>query len=389
MSDYYQTLGVSKNASKNEVKRAFRKLAQEYHPDKGSGGDGQKFREINEAYEVLSDDTKRSQYDQFGTTFDQARAGGAGGFGGFSGFNDSSDFSKGFGNNYSQGPFSGMQFDLGDIFSDIFGQPRGARQERGVDLEMVLEIDFLESVFGVEKELTLDKKDLCARCSGEGSEPGTKTVTCPKCHGQGQIITHHKTILGSLQQAKTCDECEGRGQVAEKKCSECRGAGSRKQKKQIKILVPPGIDQGQRIKVTNEGEVGYSGSHSGDLYIRIQVKPHEEFLRQGQDILSEVPVSFYQAALGSRVEVNTVDGPVDLKIPAGIQSGKTLRLKSRGVPFLESKKRGDHLVTVRVVTPQKLSRKEKQIFKDLAHEKGEIVDIDEGLWKKIKDSFES
>jgi len=381
-NDYYDILGVKKDASQAEIKSAYRKLAQKHHPDKGSGGDEKKFREVNGAYEVLSDSAKRAQYDQYGRTFDQGRGQGGGGFGGFGGF-------EGFSNSagFSGGPFSGVDFDLGDIFSDIFGSSRGRRRERGVDLEMVLEIDFLEGVFGATKEVSLDKKDSCEACGGEGAPSGSKVVVCPKCHGQGQIITHHKTILGSLQQARTCDECEGRGRVPEKKCRECGGSGVKQKTKTITVVIPPGIDVNQRMKVPGEGEAGYRGSKTGDLYIRIKIRPHEHFERRGHEIYSEAPISFYQAALGTKVDIVTVDGLVEMKIRAGIQSGKVLRLKNKGVPFLESHKRGDHLVTVRVVTPQNLSKKEKQIFKELAEEKGEAVDIDEGLWKKIRDSF--
>ncbi len=382
--NYYDILGVSKNASRDEIKRAYRKLAHEYHPDKQHGrGDEQKFRELNEAYEVLSDETKRAQYDQFGQTFESAR-GGQAGFGGFSGFNDFSEFMKGFGQNYSRGPYAGMEFDFGDIFSDIFGAPRQSRKRQGVDLEMTLEINFPESVFGAEKELTLEKKDACPRCAGLGAEPGSKNKACPKCHGQGQIITHQKTILGSFQSAQTCDRCMGSGQVPEKECTECKGAGWKKVKKKVKVVIPPGIGDSQRLKLTGEGEFGYKGSKSGNLYIVIRVKPHPEFVRAGFDIRSEVPISFYQAALGAKIEVKTVDGPVMLKIPAGIQSGEVLRLRAKGVPHLESTRRGDHLLTIRIITPTKLTRKEKELFKQMAGERGEAGSIDESFWDRLK-----
>src|SRR3989344_1712282 len=383
--DYYQILGVSKSASKDEIKRAYRRLAHEHHPDKGGSGDEAKFREVNEAYQILSDDGKRAQYDRFGETFEQSKARGGGGF---SGSGDFSDFMKNYGQNFSQGPFSGMEFDFGDIFSDMFGgTSRRSRREKGIDLETAIEIDFLESVFGVEKELHLEKRDLCKRCSGSGAEPGSKVVTCPKCHGQGQIISRQNTILGTIQQAQVCDRCSGSGKIPEKPCSECRGEGARKQKKTVKVTIPAGIDSGQRLKITSEGEVGYKGSKSGDLYVEIRVRPHPEFVRDGYNIHTEVPVSFFQAVLGGKVEVNTVDGKVELKIPAGIQSGKVLSLKGKGVPHIEGRGRGDQLVTVRLVTPTKLSRKEKEIFKKLAEERGESVEIDESLWGKIRGSL--
>lgn len=386
VNNYYETLGVGKDASKDEIKRAYRKLAHQYHPDKGDGGDGKKFREINEAYEVLSDDAKRAQYDRFGQTFEQARRGG-GGFGGFSGFNDFSEFMRGFGDNFARGPFAGMEFDFGDIFSDIFGTPRQRRREQGVNLEMALEIEFLESVFGVEKEISLEKQDVCRECKGEGAEAGSQIITCPKCHGQGQITHHRRTILGDIQQIEVCGRCRGRGKVPQQECRECGGEGTKRMSKTIKVKIPAGIENGQRIRLAGEGEVGYRGSAAGDLYIVIKVKPHLEFKRDGFDIISDVPVSFYQAALGAKVEINTVDGKVMLKIPAGTQAGEILRLRSKGVPHLESRDRGDHLAVIRVITPTKLTRKEKELFKELGSENGESVDIDESLWGKIKDSF--
>lgn len=385
-NNYYDILGVGKGASKDEIKRAYRRLAHEYHPDK-AGGDEKKFREVNEAYEVLSDDGQRAQYDQFGQTFQEARSRGASGFGGFSGFSDFSEFMRGFGDNFQRGPFAGMEFDMGDIFSDIFGSPRQARRRQGIDLETVLEIDFLESVFGAEKDLALEKKDACPTCSGSGAEPGTNVTTCPKCHGQGQITTRSRTILGTVQRVEVCDRCEGMGKIPETPCSSCRGLGVKKQKKTIKVIIPPGVEYGQRIKLTGEGEVGYRGSQVGDLFVDIKVKPHPIFRRENNDIISEVPISFYQAALGARVEIDTVDGQVELKIPAGIQSGKVLRLKGRGAPDLSSTQRGDHLAVIQVRTPTKLSRKEKEALKKLAAERGEAVDTDGGVWGKIRENF--
>ncbi len=385
--DYYAVLGVGKSASQDEIKRAYRKLAQEHHPDKG-GGQATKFKEINEAYQVLSDDTKRSQYDKYGQTFDQARAQGASGFGGFSGFTDFSDFAKGFGQNFSQGPYNGFEFDLGDVFSDLFGGGRKKRNEHGVDLEMTLEIDFMESITGVEKTVTIEKRSACPICDGSGAEAGSKVVTCPKCHGQGQIISRERTFMGTFQRAEVCDRCGGSGKSAEKECKECRGLGVKQMSKAVKVKIPAGIEDGQRLKLTGEGEAGYRGSRSGDLYIVVNILPHPRFKRDGYDIYTEVPVSFYQASLGAKVEIDTVDGKVILKIPAGVQSGKVLRLKGKGVPHMDDHGRGDHLVIVRVVTPQKLTRKEKELLRQLAAEKGEAVDVDESLWRKIKDSFE-
>lgn len=381
MTDYYQTLGVAQTASPEDIKRAYRKLAHEHHPDKG-GGNEEKFKQINEAYQVLSNPEKRKQYDQFGTTFEQAQRNG-GGFGGFSagggpaGF-DFSDFARGF------SAFGGD--DAFDIFSDIFGSTndRRSRRTRGVDLEMELNLTFEEAVFGTEKAIQLGKKDTCPRCEGSGAEPGAKVSTCPKCHGTGQIRTSRRTIFGQMQQVATCDRCEGSGKVAETACKECGGSAVLRRTKTLKVKIPAGVADGMRIRVAGEGEVGYKGSNFGDLYIRLHVEPSPQFKREGNNILSEIPISFCQAALGTEVETPTVDGAVRLKIPAGTQSGKVFRLKGRGVPILKRSGRGDHLVTVHVVTPTKLTRKEKELFKKIAEEKGEVVDLGEGFWDKFK-----
>lgn len=384
MADYYDILGISRSASADDIRRAYRKLAQQHHPDK-TGGDDVKFREVNQAYQVLSDEEKRKQYDQFGTTFEQA---GAGGYG--AGGDPFADFARGFGGFSWQnsGQQQGYGFDFGDIFSDIFGGERkGPGRERGVDLEMNLDITFTEAVFGAEKEISLQKKDTCPLCEGTGAKPGTKQRTCSKCHGQGKIRRVQRTILGNISTTTTCDLCDGRGKLIDQACDECRGRGMKQQVKTIRVMIPPGIDDDQRIRITGQGEIGYSGGIAGDLFVRIRVKPHPALRRDGFDILSETPISFYQAALGTRVEVETVDGPVELKIPAGTQSGKMFRLRTKGVPHLNSNKRGDHLVTVRVVTPTKLTRKEKEILQRLAAEKSELVDIEGSVWDKIKGQF--
>ena len=373
--DYYQTLGVTKSAGPDEIKRAYRKLAHEHHPDKNKGNEA-KFKEINEAYQVLSNPDKRQQYDRFGANFQNA-AGGQGqgqgqGFGGF-------DFS-GFG--------QGVEFeDAFDIFSDMFGSGRTttrARRERGVDLEMNLSLTFEEAVFGVEKDISLEKVDACEHCAGSGAEPGSKISTCPKCHGTGQIRANRRTILGQMQTVSTCDECQGSGKVAERACSECKGSGQKRRVKNLKIKIPAGVQDGQRIRIANEGEVGYKGSNFGDLYLHLQVSARPGFKRQNENIYSEIPISFYQAALGAELQVTVVDGTVTVKIPAGTQSGKVFRIKGKGAGILNGSGRGDHLVTVRVVTPTKLNKKEKELFKKMAEENGEAVDVDEGFWGKFK-----
>jgi molecular chaperone DnaJ len=371
MADYYSTLGVSKSATAEEIKRAYRKLAHEHHPDKNKGNE-QKFKEINEAYQVLSNPDKRSQYDRFGSV-------GGPGAGYSSGFNP-----QDFGFN--------VEFeDAFDIFSDMFGggaTRSRARRERGVDLEMDLDLAFDEAIFGVEKEITLEKKDTCQVCQGSRAAEGSKINICSKCHGQGQIKTQRRTIFGVMQSVGTCDRCDGLGKIPERACAECRGTGQKRRSKTINVKIPAGVEDGQRIRITNEGEVGYQGSNFGDLYLRLRVSENSKFKRQHENIYTEVPISFYQAALGTEIETPTVDGNVRLKIPSGTQSGKVFRIKGKGAPILNSSGRGDHFVTVHVMTPTKLNKKEKELFKKLAEEKGESVNPptggDEGFWDRFK-----
>ena len=374
--DLYSVLGVSKNATQDEIKKAYRRLAHEHHPDKNNGN-SEKFKQINEAYQVLSDPTQRKQYDQFGQTFKGAGPNAGGGYTWTGDFGD-------FASNFGFGGNSGFD-DPFDIFSGIFGgqTSRRSRRERGIDLEMDLEMSFKEAVFGVEKEISLQKKDACAHCGGNGAEPGSKTITCPVCHGAGQIRTMRRTIFGQMAQVATCDKCGGDGKFAENPCSECGGIGSKTRLKKLKVKIPAGVDDDMRIRIAGEGEVGYKGSNFGDLYLRLHVAPDKRFARLKSEILSEVPVSFYQAALGTTIGVDTVDGKVEVKVPAGTQSGRVLKLKGKGVPNMNTGKRGDHLLTVRVVTPTKLSKKEKEVFKKLATDHGESVEEDEGFWSKF------
>jgi molecular chaperone DnaJ len=383
--DYYEILGVQKSASADDIKKAFRRKAHEYHPDKGSGN-ADKFKEVNQAYQVLSDAQKKQQYDQYGQTFDEAARSGGSAYGGnyqqggnpFGGF----DF-NGFGGQ------NGVEFDLGDIFGDMFG---GRRQQsartRGIDLEMGINITFNEAVFGVEKTLRLEKQDTCKTCGGNGAAPGSKVVTCPKCHGQGQIRTQRRTIFGTVASSASCDRCQGMGKIPEVACPTCKGDGVLRQEKTIAVQIPAGIDNGQRIRVAGEGEAGYRGSGAGDLYLVVAVQPSKEFERDGWTLLKELPVSFTQAALGTKVILKTLDGDIELKIPSGTQSGTVLKVKSKGVPHInDSGRRGDLLITVRVIVPSKLSKKEKDLLKQLAGERGEVVNVDESLWENIKGSF--
>ncbi|HVY68252.1 MAG TPA: molecular chaperone DnaJ [Patescibacteria group bacterium] len=380
-TDYYDILGVSKGASADEIKRAFRKKAHEFHPDKGSGN-AEKFKQVNEAYQVLSDAQKRQQYDQYGRVFDGGGAGaGYNPFGGGAGGPAGWDF-----NGADFGGFS----DLGDIFGDIFGgrQERASRRNRGIDLEIGLTITFEEAVFGAEKNITLDKQDACSVCGGSGAKPGSKVVACPKCHGQGQIRTTRRTIFGTIASSAVCDRCQGQGKVPEQPCEACGGSGARRQEKTIAVKIPAGIEDGQRIRVAGEGEAGYRGSAPGDLYLAVTVRPDREFRRDGFNLLKDVPVSFTQSALGAKIFVKTLDGEIELKIPAGTQPDTVFRIRHKGVPHInQPDSRGDLLLTARVVVPKKLTKKEKELLKTLAAERGETVEVDEGLWNSIKESF--
>ena len=351
--DYYNTLGINKNASPDEIKKAFRKLAHEHHPDKKSG-DEAKFKEINEAYQVLSDPKKRSQYNQFGSAFEHGQAGG--GPSGFEGFN---------------GGFNINMDDLGDImggFGDIFGFGNSSggrrRARRGSDIEVILNIDFKDAVFGVEREVSLKKSVACPRCKGNGAEPGTGLETCSTCHGSGRVIKTQRTILGSMQMQSTCPTCQGEGKIIKEKCHQCKGGGVISEIADLKIKIPAGIDNGETIRYSGQGEA-VAGGQAGDLYIKARINPDKRFTRQGFDILSKVEIGVAIAALGGKIEVETVDGVVELKILEGTQSGRVIKLKGRGVPYINSRNRGDHLVEVIVKTPIGLSRKQKDILKEL------------------------
>ncbi len=378
--NYYDILGVAKSASADEIKRAFRKKAHEFHPDKGSGNE-EKFKEVNEAYQVLSEPSKRQQYDTYGEAYTQAGGGGFNWQGGGNPF-------EGFGFGGGQGGFN-VDFDLGDIFGDMFGgqQERASRRNRGIDLEMGIGVSFEEAVFGAEKTITLEKHDSCKTCGGSGAENGAKVITCPKCHGAGQIVTMRRTIFGQVQSRAACDRCEGTGKVPEVPCKTCGGSGIKRQEKTLRVNIPAGIDDGQRVRIAGEGEMGYRGSNPGDLYLVVRVAKGSDFTRDGFNLLKDIPVSFTQAALGAKILVKTLDGDIELKIPAGTQPGTVFKVKGKGVPHLQKSGRGDLLITARVVIPNKLSKREKDLLKDMAEERGEVVEVDKGFWEHIKDSF--
>lgn len=360
--DYYEVLGVAKTASADEIKKAFRKLAVQYHPDK-EGGDEEKFKEASEAYEVLRDDSKRQRYDQFG----HAGVGGTNGSGGFGGFEDI--FGQGFGGQGVHVDFGDLG--LGDIFSSFFGGGNGPqrRPQRGRDVETNITISFEESIFGTDQTVSLHLQALCPHCKGNRAEPGYELKQCQTCKGSGQEVRVMRTVLGNIQQATTCRTCGGEGVVPEKPCSVCNGKGVTHQQKEVKLKIPAGIGDGSTIRLQGYGEVTHKGI-AGDLYVNVRVKAHKKFTREGDLILSNEKVSMVEAALGTEIDVETVDGPVKLRIPPGTQSGSDFKLNDHGVPSLRSKNRGAHIVRILVETPTKLSKKQRELLEELAKTNG-------------------
>jgi molecular chaperone DnaJ len=350
--DYYEVLGVSKDASADEVKKAFRRLAVQHHPDK-EGGDEAKFKEINEAYEVLKDPSKRQRYDQFGHAGVGSSAASDGNpfGGGFNGQNVNFDFGD---------------LGLGDIFESFFGggrrQNRGGTA-RGRDIEARVEISFEEAVFGSEQEIHLNLEDTCEHCKGKTVEPGHELKTCETCQGSGQVIRLMRTIFGNIQQATPCATCKGTGKVPEKVCSVCHGKGTQVRKQRITLKIPAGIDDGATIRLRERGEAVAHGL-KGDLYVHIRVKAHKKFTREGDLILSEEHINMVQAALGTEIDVETVDGPIRMKIPAGTQSGTDFKLSGHGVPHIQKDTRGAHIVSVIVDTPTKLTKRQKELLEE-------------------------
>ena len=358
--DYYDILGVGKGSSDDEIKKAYRKLAHKYHPDK-QGGDAEKFKEINEAYQVLSDKTKRGQYDQFGQTFNGQGGGGFNGQGGFGGFDFGGFSSQGFN-------FNGSGFE--DIFSDIFGggfsgSPRGDSRRPGKDIQVDVEIDFAETVTGAKRELELLLNGTCDRCEGGGGEPGAKKETCPTCKGSGQVRKTMQSFFGSFSQVATCSTCEGSGSVYSQKCTKCGGSGRSKEKQRITIDIPAGIADGQTISMQGRGEAGEKGARSGDLYVNVHVRSSAYFERKGNDIHSVEHITFSQAVFGDRISVRTIDGEVKMKIPQGTQSGDVFRIKGGGIPALQRSGRGDQMVKIVVDIPKSPNREQKKIIEQL------------------------
>lgn len=363
MKDYYQILGVSRSASSDEIKQAYRKLAHKHHPDKG--GDEKKFKEINEAYQTLSDKEKKSQYDNFGRTFEGA---GQQGFGGW-------DFGSMWGNRGGGGDF---EFDFGDlgigeIFEEMFGFGSSNRKKKdikkGKNIEIAIEIPLEDILRGKEKEISLQKSILCSRCQGLGAEPGSSVKECFSCRGSGQVQQIRRTPIGSFTQITTCPECRGEGFKPEKPCNVCKGEGRIKGKEDIKIFIPAGVDSNQVIKVEGRGEAGRRGGKSGDLYVRIYVKKHPVFERKGDDLYVSMPISFVQAVLGDEIEVPTLAGTkIILKVPVGTESSKVLRISQKGIPCFSGNGRGDMYVELKVKTPKKLTKKQKELLEELKRE---------------------
>ena len=359
--DYYEVLGVQKGASEEEIKKAYKKMARKYHPDLNPGDKDaeEKFKEVNEAYEVLSDSEKKARYDQFGHAgVDPNFGAGGGGYGGGAGF----DFG-----------------DLGDIFGSFFGGGFGGGQtrrnpnapQRGESIRMNLTISFEEAAFGCEKELELDRYESCETCHGSGAAPGTSPETCPDCGGSGVVQTRRQTPMGVFASTAPCSRCGGRGKIIKEPCKDCRGSGMVRRRRKIQASVPAGIDNGQTISIRGQGHAGKNGGPEGDLLVTITVRPHELFRREGTSVLCEAPITFPQAVLGAELEIPTIDGKVKYDIPEGTQSGTTFRLKGKGIPALNGRGRGDQYVTVYIETPRNLNREQKEALKKFAEAVGE------------------
>ncbi len=364
--DYYKVLGVPRNASRDDIKRAYRKLAHQFHPDKG--GSEAKFKEVNEAYQILGDEKKRAQYDQFGTVFEGGRSPGQGGFewapgAGFGGFGFGED-GRGFGD-----------FDFGDIFEDVFSgfgfgaaTGRERRSKKGRDIQIDLEIPFEEIIFGGRHSATLNKISPCEHCAGSGAEPRSKLQKCASCQGRGRVEKVQRTFLGSLSQISICPQCQGRGEIPETVCGECGGKGAIKRQETIEIFVPKGAEDGEILKISGKGEASGVGGIPGDLFVKVRVSPDKTFHRQGNDLVTLLPIKFTQAVLGDSVEISTPDGAIKLKIPEGTESGDILKVRGKGVPMARGYGRGDLLVEIKVLTPRHISKKAREAVERLKEE---------------------
>lgn len=368
--DYYEVLGVSKSATKDEIKKAYRKLSKQFHPDinKEPGAD-EKFKEVKEAYEVLSDDQKRAHYDQFGHVDPNQGFGGGGDFG---------------------GGFGGFE----DIFNSFFGGGGGRRRDpnaprQGADLQYTMTLKFEEAVFGKETDIEIPREEECDTCDGTGAKPGTKVDTCKHCHGSGQISVEQNTPFGRIVNRRVCHYCNGTGKEIKDRCSTCSGTGKVTRRNKIHVKIPAGVDDGQQLRVAGKGEAGINGGPAGDLYIVFHIRSHEFFERDGDDIYCEMPITFVQASLGDEVEVPTLHGKVKLKVPAGTQTGTKFRLKGKGVPNVRGYGTGDQHVLIKIVTPTKLSEKQKQLLREFAEVSGQspLGEQEESFFSKVKRAF--
>ncbi|TRM12751.1 molecular chaperone DnaJ [Lentibacillus cibarius] len=370
--DYYEVLGVDKNASKDEIKKAYRKLARKYHPDVSEEENAsEKFKEAKEAYEVLSDEQKRAQYDQFGHAGAQGQ-----GFGGFGGAQDFGDFGG-----------------FGDIFDMFFGGGRRRdpnAPQQGADLQYTMTLEFEEAIFGKETDINIPKEEECDTCHGSGAKPGTKTKTCSHCNGSGQLNMEQNTPFGRVVNRRICHHCNGSGKIIPEKCGTCGGSGKVKQNKTIHVSIPKGIDEGHQIRVAGKGEPGVNGGPPGDLFVVIKVKQDDFFKRDGDHIYCELPITYAQAALGDEVEVPTVHGKVMLTIPAGTQTGKIFRLKGKGAPNVRGYGHGDQHVEVKVITPTGLTDRQKELLREFNEIGGnEATDEQDSLFQRFKNAFKS
>lgn len=373
--EFYDRLGVSKDASQDEIKKAYRKLSKKYHPDiNKEAGAEEKYKEVQEAYETLGDEQKRASYDQFGPAgANGGFGGGAGGFGGFDGAD-----------------FGGFE----DIFSSFFGGGGGMRNpnapRQGDDLQYRVNLSFEEAIFGVEKEVSYNREASCSTCSGTGAKPGTSPVTCGRCHGQGVINVDTQTPLGMMRRQVTCDVCHGTGKEIKEPCTTCHGTGHEKKTHKVSVKIPAGVETGQQIRLQGQGEAGFNGGPYGDLFVIINVLPSNKFERNGSTIYYTMNINFVQAALGDTVEIPTVHGDVEMTIPAGTQTGKTFRLKGKGAPKLRGGGQGDQHVTVNIVTPTKLNEAQKEALKAFAEASGDkaVNPKRKGFFDKVKDAFE-
>ncbi len=362
--DYYEVLGVDRGASSEEIKKAFRKLAFQHHPDHNHQEDAEaKFKEVNEAYQVLSDPGKRANYDRFGHA-------GAEAFGrGFAGFGD-------------------FASDFGDIFETFFGGTTRARRrapEKGADLFHDLTISFEQAILGCEEEIEIIRTEDCALCHGLGSEPGSDPVKCPDCNGSGEVQRVQKSIFGRFVNSTVCGRCHGEGSIITQPCKGCKGTGKERKRRKIVVKIPAGVEDNSRMRLVREGEAGRRGGPAGNLYINLSVQEHPFFKREGNDVLYELPLNFAQAALGDEVEIPTIEGKAGLNIPAGTQTGKIFHLKGKGVPYLHRSGRGDQLVKVRVVTPERLDEEQRRLFQELAKGLGKAEPSEQQKGKKLFD----